>query len=172
MGLLSTVINGIALKDVLVHRCGMKAELFSDVASADVAERFLVRKIADYWKTSDILVFTGTGAPAVGRSTDSVAADIAVQLGASLLLKATKFDGVHDRDPARHSDAQRIPAMSYEQFLALPPGELMDVEAVLRCKKYDLMVRIFGLPPEEPGRIWDACRLDCSYGTLISQKEP
>ncbi|NOX54474.1 MAG: hypothetical protein GXP27_08540, partial [Planctomycetes bacterium] len=75
MGLLATVINGVALTDVLVHECGMRAELFSEVASADVADRFLVRKAAEYWRSFDILVFTGTGAPAVGRSTDSVAAD-------------------------------------------------------------------------------------------------
>lgn len=166
MGLLATVINGIALKDVLVQQCGVRAQLFSEVVDPEIAERFLIRKCPDYWRDYQVLIFTGTGAPAVGRSSDSVAADCAVQIEADLLIKATKVDGVFDQDPEKFPQAHRFSSLPYERVLALG-SSVMDREAIMRCRDFALPIRVLRLPPEEASRLSDGACLGEGPGTII-----
>ncbi len=167
MGLLATVINGVALKDVLVQHFRVRAQLFSEVVKEEIAERFLIRRLDEYWRQYEVLIFTGSGAPAVGRSSDSVAADTAVQLGAQLLLKATKVDGVYDSDPAVNPHARKRPRMTYNEVLSLGAG-VMDLEAVTRCRDHRIPIRVFQFPPDRINKLLTAVAADCTDGTLIS----
>jgi uridylate kinase len=142
MGMLATVINGIALQDAL-EKMGVDTRLQSALEIRQVAEPYIRRRAIRHLEKKRIVIFAaGTGNPYF--STDTAAALRAMEIQAQVLLKATKVEGIYDRDPNLHSDARLYKTLSYDQFLAQHIG-VMDATAVTLCRDNRLPIRVFAL---------------------------
>lgn len=142
MGMLGTVINALALADLLLAR-GIPVRLMSAIRMEPVAESYDRSEAIEALGSGAIVIFAaGTGNPYF--TTDTAASLRAVEIGADLLAKATKVDGVYDKDPAVHSDARLYRSISYDQVLAQRLG-VMDATAVAMCRDNRIRVLVFGL---------------------------
>ncbi|MCS6797561.1 MAG: UMP kinase [Myxococcota bacterium] len=142
MGMLATVINGIALQDAL-EKLGTNTRLVSALEIRQVAEPYIRRRAVRHLEKGRVVIFVaGTGNPYF--STDTAAALRAMEIHAELLCKATKVDGVFDRDPERHPDARMYRRLSYDRFLADRIG-VMDATAVALCRDHRMPIRVFRL---------------------------
>ncbi len=142
MGMLATAINAMALHDALARR-GVPCGVLSAVPLGTFVETYSHRVATDLVQGGSVVVFAaGTGNPFF--STDTAAALRAVEIGAEALLKATKVDGVYDRDPAVHQDARRIDHASFQEVLERGLG-VMDLTAVTLCKDNGMPIRVFDL---------------------------
>ncbi len=141
MGMLATLINGLALKDGL-RRAGLSCEVMSALAvDRRVAEGFTRERALELLGSGVVLIFVGgTGNPFF--STDSAAALRAAEIDASLLAKATQVDGVYDRDPALQPKAQRFESLSYGDVLTKDLA-VMDAAAVALCRENGIPIRVF-----------------------------
>lgn len=142
MGLLATVINGLALQDALEKR-GLVTRLMSAVEMRQIAEPFLRRRAARHLEKGRIVLLVGgTGNPFF--TTDSAAALRANEIKADVLLKATKVDGVYDADPKKHPEAKFLKVLSYRA--ALSAGlQVMDAAAIALCMENGVPIRVFNL---------------------------
>ncbi|MGL6196068.1 MAG: UMP kinase [Thermoguttaceae bacterium] len=139
MGMLATIINGLALQDA-IRSIGCDVRLMSALPVA-VAELYDRRRAKRHWAKGRIVLFSGgTGLPFV--TTDTGAAQRAVELGADMLLKATKVDGVYSSDPVKNSDATFFPEISYDDFLS-KELRVLDQECVVKCRENKLPIRVF-----------------------------
>ncbi len=148
MGMLATGLNAIALRDFLRAQ-GQPAVVQSAIPMPPVLEGFSLPQALQHLDRKDIVIFAaGTGNPFF--STDSAAALRAAEIGASLLAKGTKVDGVYDKDPVQFPDAIRYEKISYNDVLA---GNLavMDAAAVSLCRDSNLPIVVFDLTV--PGNI-------------------
>src|SRR5580698_3026494 len=142
MGMLATVINALAMQDAIEKRGGF-ARVMSALPIHDVAEDFIRRRAIRHIEKGRIALFAaGTGNPFF--TTDSAAALRAVELGADLLLKATKVDGVYSADPAKHSDATRFEQLSYDQVIERKLA-VMDTAAIALCRDHRMPLRIYDM---------------------------
>ncbi|MEO1941425.1 MAG: UMP kinase [Campylobacterales bacterium] len=115
MGMLATVINGIALQEALEHH-GLDVRLQSAIKMEEIAENFIGRKAVHHLEKGRIVIFVGgTGNPFF--TTDTAGVLRASEIGASKIVKATKVDGIYDKDPAKYPDAKLLPEVSYEEAL-------------------------------------------------------
>ena len=131
----------------------------------EVAEPYIRRRAQRHMEKGRVVVFVaGTGNPYF--TTDTAAALRAVEIGAEVVLKATKVDGVYDADPAKHPEAKRFPAISYAKVL-VDGLKVLDAAAVSLCMENDLPIVVFDL--HAPGNILRAVQGE-DVGTLISQK--
>ena len=142
MGLLATVINGLALQDALEKR-GVVTRLMSALEMRQIAEPFLRRRAVRHLeKGRVVLLVGGTGNPFF--TTDSAAALRANELKADALLKATKVDGVYDADPKTHPGAKFLKVLSYRR--ALSAGlQVMDAAAIALCMENGIPIKVFNL---------------------------
>ncbi len=148
MGMLATVINGIALQDGL-EKAGVDTRVMSALEIKAVCEPYIRRKAVRHLEKGRVVIFVaGTGNPYF--STDTAAALRAMEIHADALCKATKVKGIYDKDPVRHDDATMVRRMSYDRFLMERVG-VMDATAVALCRDNNLPVRVFKLT--EPGNI-------------------
>ena len=148
MGMLATVINGIALQDGL-EKAGVDTRLMSALEVKAVCEPYIRRRAMRHLEKGRVVIFVaGTGNPYF--STDTAAALRAMEIRADALCKATKVKGIYTKDPARHDDATMVPRLSYDQFLMERVG-VMDATAVALCRDNNLPIRVFKLT--EPGNI-------------------
>lgn len=148
MGMLATVINGIALQDAL-EKVGVDTRLMSALEIKAVAEPYIRRRAVRHLEKGRVVIFVaGTGNPYF--STDTAAALRAMEIRADALCKATKVDGIYDHDPSTHPDAKMVRRLSYDRFLVDRMG-VMDATAVALCRDNDLPIRVFRLT--EPGNI-------------------
>lgn len=116
MGMLATVINGVAIQEALEH-AGVTARLQSAIDMHEIGEPFIVRRARRHLEKGRVVVFVaGTGNPYF--TTDTAATLRASEIEADLLIKATKVDGVYDKDPNKFDDAVKLDTLSYEQALA------------------------------------------------------
>ena len=146
MGMLATVINALALADAL-DRLEVDNRVLSAVEMNTIAEPFIRRRaIRHLEKGRVVLLAGGTGNPYF--TTDTAAALRALEIGADALLKATKVDGIYDRDPKLHRDAKRFESLSYVDVLDLELG-VMDATAVTICKENAVPIKVFNLFTEE-----------------------
>ncbi len=162
MGMLATVMNALALQDAL-EKQGAFARTMSALKINEVCEDYIRRRAVRHLEKGRICIFAaGTGNPFF--TTDSAAALRAVEIGAELLLKATKVDGVYDRDPQKHPDATRYERLSYDQVLQ-QDLKVMDTAAFALCRDYKIPLRVYNL--SEPGSLM---RILCgeAIGTLVS----
>jgi uridylate kinase len=139
MGMLATVMNALAMQDAIERRGGF-ARVMSAIQIHDVSEDFIRRRAIRHIEKGRIVLFAaGTGNPFF--TTDSAAALRAVEVGADLLLKATKVDGVYTADPARHKDATRYDTLTYDQVIE---GKLavMDTAAIALCRDHGMPLRM------------------------------
>ena len=142
MGMLATIINGIALQDAL-EKLGVATRLMSAVEIRQMAEPYIRRRAIRHLEKRRMVIFVaGTGNPYF--STDTAAALRAMELQATVLCKATKVDGIYDRDPNKHSDATMFRRLTYDRFLAERIG-VMDSTAVTLCRDNRLPIRVIAL---------------------------
>ena len=140
VGMLGTIINGLLLREEL-ENLGQQALVLSALAVERLVEPFNRDKALQHMKAGTTLILTaGTGLPFV--STDTAAAIRALELGVDVLLKGTKVDGVYDRDPMLHPDAQRFDVISYNEVISRKLA-FMDVESISLCSRMDLPVFVF-----------------------------
>lgn len=145
MGMLGTVINSLAVADLLVAR-GVPALVLSAIPMQAVARPYRRGTAVDALERGTVVIFAaGTGNPYF--TTDTAASLRAVEVGADLLAKGTKVDGVYDKDPTFHADARAYERISYDQVLAERLG-VMDATAVAMCRDNALPVLVFGLGEE------------------------
>jgi uridylate kinase len=148
MGMLATVVNGIALQDGL-EKAGIDTRVMSALDIRAVCEPYIRRRAVRHLEKGRVVIFVaGTGNPYF--STDTAAALRAMEIHADALCKATKVEGIYDKDPIRHDDAKMVRRMSYDRFLMDRVG-VMDATAVALCRDNDLPIRVFRLT--EPGNI-------------------
>ena len=148
MGMLATVINGIALQDGL-EKAGVDTRLMSAIEIKAVCETYIRRRAVRHLEKRRAVIFVaGTGNPYF--STDSAAALRAMEIRAEALCKATKVEGIYDKDPTKHEDATMVRRLSYDRFLVERVG-VMDATAVALCRDNSLPIRVFKLT--EPGNI-------------------
>jgi uridylate kinase len=142
MGMLATVMNALAMQDAIERRGGY-ARVMSAIPIHDVAEDFIRRRAVRHIEKGRIVLFAaGTGNPFF--TTDSAAALRAVEVGADLLLKATKVDGVYSADPARHKDATRYDTLTYDQVIERKLA-VMDTAAIALCRDHSMPLRIYDM---------------------------
>jgi len=142
MGMLATVINGIAMVDAL-EKHGVPTRLMSALEIKSVAEPYIRRRAVRHLERGRIVIFAaGTGNPYF--STDTAAALRAMEIQADMLCKATKVEGVYDRDPVKYPDASMFERVSYDHFIQAHLG-VMDATAVTLCRDNGLPVRVFAL---------------------------
>ena len=161
MGMLATVINALAMQDAL-EKVGAKARVMSAIKINDVCEDYIRRRAVRHLEKGRITIFAaGTGNPFF--TTDSGAALRAVEIGADLLLKATKVDGVYDKDPKKHADAVRFERLSYDEVIGRNL-QVMDTAAFALARDAALPLRIFDM--DEPGALLRIMRGE-ELGTLV-----
>lgn len=162
MGMLATVINALALQDAL-EKTGTPVRVVSAIEIRQVAEPYLRRRAIRHLEKGYVVIFAaGTGNPYF--STDTAAALRAMEIRAEVLFKGTKVEGIYDRDPEQHADAQLFRTLSYERFLLGRLG-VMDQTAITLCRENALPIRVFKLT--EAGNILRVCRGE-PIGTLVS----
>jgi uridylate kinase len=161
MGMLATVINSLALQDAL-ERCNVPTRVMTALEIRQVAEPYIRRRAMRHLDRGHIVIFAaGTGNPYF--STDTAAALRATEIRANVLLKATKVDGIYDKDPRKNKDAKRLSKVSYDRFLA-DHLAVMDSTAVTLCRENDLPIRVFEM---KPGNIRRVC-LGEEVGTAVT----
>jgi uridylate kinase len=140
MGMLATVINALAIQDAMRSR-KLPVMVYGSVEILGVCEAFTRDRAMESLDQGKVVVFGGgTGNPLF--TTDSAAALRAVEIGADLLAKATKVDGVYDKDPKVHSDAKRFDCISYEEVLSRQL-KVMDMTATALCMENNLPIEVF-----------------------------
>jgi len=163
MGMLATVINSLALQDAL-ERCGVPTRVMTAIEIKNVAEPYIRRRAIRHLENGHIVVFgAGTGNPYF--STDTAAALRSMEIRAAALFKATKVDGIYERDPLKDPSAKLLERVSYDRFLADHLG-VMDATAVALCRDNGLPIRVFRMAP---GNIRRVC-LGEHAGTTVSEK--
>ncbi len=162
MGMLATVMNALALGDAL-RRVGIEPRVMTAVDMHSFAEPYIRgRAIRHLEKGYVILLAAGTGNPYF--TTDTAAALRAMEIHAEVLIKATKVDGVYDKDPKRNPDAKRFERLSYIDALNMRVG-VMDSTALTLCMEHDLPIIVLDL--WEPSTVEQAA-LGQPIGTLVS----
>ncbi|MFK8030582.1 MAG: UMP kinase [Gammaproteobacteria bacterium] len=142
MGMLATVINSLALQDAL-ESCGAYARVMSALSIHDVCEDYIRRRAIRHLEKGRVAIFAaGTGNPFF--TTDTAAALRATEIGADLLLKATKVDGVYSADPMKDSTATRFDSLSYTKVL-VNDLKVMDATAIVMCRDNELPLVVFNL---------------------------
>jgi uridylate kinase len=163
MGMLGTVINCLALQDVLEKR-GVETRVQTAITMGQVAEPYIPRRAIRHLEKGRIVIFgAGLGAPFF--STDTCAAQRALEIGAEAVLKGTQVDGVYDADPRQMPDAVRFPHLDYAEVLRREL-RFMDATAVSLCMDNDLPIVVFDLMRE--GNVVRAVRGE-GVGTLVSR---
>ncbi len=162
IGMLATVMNGLALQDA-IERAGIPVRVMSAIAMNEVAEPYIRRRAVRHLEKGRVAIFVaGTGNPYF--TTDTAAALRAVEIGAEVLLKATRVDGVYDADPMQHPTATRYARLEYQDLLR-DQLKVLDATAVSLCMENDLPIVVFDL--NEPDNITRVARGE-PVGTLIS----
>jgi uridylate kinase len=142
MGMLATVMNSLAMQDAL-EKLGVHARVMSALEIHEVCEDYIRRRAMRHLEKSRVvLLAAGTGNPFF--TTDTAASLRAIEIGADLLLKATKVDGVFSADPVTHPDAERYQSLSFEKVLR-DNLAVMDATAVVMCRDNRLPMRVFNI---------------------------
>ena len=142
MGMLATVINSLALQDSL-ETLGIDARVMSAIAINDVCEDYIRRRAIRHLEKGRVVILAaGTGNPFF--TTDSAAALRSIEIGADLMLKATKVDGLYSADPNKDPDAVRIDKITYDEVISRKL-QVMDTNAIVLCRDYDMPIRIFNM---------------------------
>jgi len=142
IGMLATIMNGLALQDTLESQ-GAFARVMSAIRINELCEDYLRRRAIRHLEKGRIVIFAaGTGNPFF--TTDSAASLRAIEIGADLLIKATKVDGVYSADPMKDPSAERYSRLSYDQVL---DGRLavMDATAIVLCREHRMPLRVIDM---------------------------
>jgi uridylate kinase len=161
MGMLAGVMNALALQDAL-EQCGVLTRVMSAIEVKQVAEPHIRRRAIRHLEKGRTVIFAaGTGNPFF--TTDTGAALRAMEIGASILLKGTRVDGVYDSDPEKFPEAQRYERITFSEFLHRGLG-VMDATAISLCQEHKLPILVFNM--EVPGNILKAVCGEAN-GTIV-----
>jgi uridylate kinase len=161
MGMLATLINALALQDAL-ERVDIMARVMSGLQINEVCEDFIRRRAIRHLEKGRITIFgAGMGNPFF--TTDTAASLRAIEVGADILLKATRVDGVYDSDPEKNPDAKRYAELTYDKVIA-DRLNVMDTTAVVMCRDNQLPIRVFDL--QVPGNLMRLIK-GADVGTLV-----
>lgn len=161
MGMLATVMNSLALRDSL-ERSNIQTRVMSAITMNGVTEHYDRRKAMRYLAGGDVVIFSaGTGNPFF--TTDTAACLRGIEVDADVVLKATKVDGVYDRDPMKDPNAERFDSLTYDQVLDLKLG-VMDLTAICLIRDHKMPLRVFNM--NKPGALLNAV-VGSAEGTLI-----
>jgi len=142
MGMLATVINSVALQSAL-EQLGVITRVLSAIEMREVAETFIQRRAVRHLEKGRVVIFAGgTGNPYF--TTDTAASLRAIEIKADVILKATKVDGVYDKDPIKHSDARMFQEICYNDVLTRRL-KVMDATAISLCRENNLPIVVFNL---------------------------
>jgi uridylate kinase len=162
MGMLATVMNALALQDA-VERAGVPTRVMSAIAMNEIAEPYIRRRAIRHLEKGRVVILAaGTGNPYF--TTDTAAALRAVEIGAEVIMKATKVDGVYDADPVANPGAKRYEHLTYSQVLS-QRLRVLDSTAVSLCMENDTPIIVFDL--NKPDNITRVATGE-TVGTLIS----
>ena len=162
MGMLATVMNGLAIQDAL-EQVGTRSRVMSAIAMNEVCEPYIRRRAVHHLERGLVAILVaGTGNPYF--TTDTAATLRAVEVGAEVILKATRVDGVYDADPEKEPGATRYPRISYGDLLA-NRLEALDATAVSLAMDNEMPIVVFDMT--QPGNIVRAVRGE-AIGTLIT----
>lgn len=163
MGMLATVINGLALQDAL-ERHGLEARVQSALRINEVCEDYIRRKAVRHLEKGRVVVFAaGTGNPFF--TTDSAAALRAVEINADLMLKATKVDGIYTADPKKDAKATKYATLTYDQALDQRLG-VMDQTAMVLCRDHKMKLCVYDM--DRAGALKSIVMGDTTIGTRVS----
>jgi uridylate kinase len=164
--MLATVMNALALQDA-IERAGVPTRVMSAIGMNEIAEPYIRRRAVRHLEKGRVIILAaGTGNPYF--TTDTAAALRAVEIGAEIILKATKVDGVYDSDPLTNPEAKRYERLTYSQVLA-QRLRVLDATAVSLCMENDTPIVVFDLnKPENITRV----AAGESVGTLITGGSP
>lgn len=141
VGMLATMMNAIALADVF-NAAGVETRALTTIKADQVADQFTHRRaISDLHKGHVVIVAGGIGRPYL--TTDTAALSLALELNCQVVLKATKVDGVYDKDPAQFDDAVKVPAVSFQDAVSDNAIKVMDKAALGLALEHDLPIIIF-----------------------------
>jgi len=165
MGMLATMINGLALRDAL-ERKSIPVQVMSALAVPGLVDIYDRIKAKTALQQGSVVIFVGgTGNPLV--TTDTAAALRGIETGVDVVLKATKVDGVFAEDPVKNPKAERYTALTYEEVLEQRLG-VMDLNAILLCKDHNLPLRVFNMNKQNA---LQRIVLGDDVGTLIKDGE-
>lgn len=164
MGMLATLINGIALREAL-ENMGCKTKVLTALECPRVAETYTWRGAMEALESKTIVIFVGgTGNPYF--TTDTAAALRASEIKADILLKATKVDGIYSCDPLKYPDAVRYPSLTYSQMLSEKLG-VMDATAVTLCRNNRIPILVFEMEKLKADNVSQLLSQQC-FGSLVS----
>jgi uridylate kinase len=162
MGMLATVINGLLFENVFAA-IGVPAVVQSGLVIDTLTESVVLKKTVRHLREKKVVLFTGgTGSPYF--TTDTAAALRACEIGADVLLKATKVDGVFDKDPEAHNDAHFFKKLSYNEVIE-KNLKVMDMTAVSMCRDQDIPIIVFNI--RQPDNILNIIN-GKTIGTVVS----
>lgn len=142
MGMLATVINGLALRDALMQK-NVPARVFSAIPMQGLVDGFDRQRVVHHLTKGHVAIFVGgTGNPLV--TTDSAAALRGAEISAEIILKATKVDGIFAADPIKNPKATRYLSLTYDEVFEQRLG-VMDLNAILLCRDNNLLLRVFNM---------------------------
>lgn len=162
MGMLATIMNSLAMQDAL-ERVELHARVMSALKINQVCEDYIRRRAVRHLEKGRVVILAaGTGNPFF--TTDSAASLRAIEIGAELLIKATKVDGVYSADPVKDKDAIRYESLNYDEVIEQKLG-VMDTTAVVLCRDNHMPLRVLDMT--KPGSLLNAARGE-NEGTLVS----
>jgi len=163
MGMLSGLINAMALTDIFEHK-GLETRCLSNIFADQVAEMYSFRRADKHLAQNRVVVVAGgTGRPYFTH--DTAAVNIALELSCDVVLKATKVDGVYDKDPVKHQDARKLDKLSYQEAVENPAIKVMDKAALGLAMEQHMPVIIYDAIT--PDNLWRIAKGE-DVGTTIS----
>ena len=165
IGMLATVINALSLQDTL-ERQGVYCRVMSALKINEVCEDYIRRRAVRHLEKSRVVIFaSGTGNPFF--TTDTAASLRAVEMGADIMLKATKVDGIYDKDPNKYPDAVKIDRITYDEVISQKLA-VMDTTAIVMCRDNNLPLMVFNM--NTPGEMIRAVN-GTDVGSIVESGE-
>lgn len=166
MGMLATIMNALALQDAL-ERAGVRVRVMSGMSVNEVCEDYIRRRAVRHLEKGRVCIFAaGTGNPFF--TTDTAASLRAIEIGAALLIKATKVDGVYSADPKKDSKATRYAHLTFDRILT-DKLMVMDATAMVLCRDNNIPLRVYDMT--RAGDLMRIVQGDRSVGTLVDNGE-
>jgi len=164
MGMLATVMNGLALRDAL-ERCNISSRLMSAIPMSGIVEHYDRREAVRHLRNGEVVIFAaGTGNPFF--TTDTAACLRGIEVGADVVLKATKVDGVYSEDPVKNPNATKYDHLTYDQVLE-KKLEVMDLTAICLCRDQNMPLGVFSMTKQ--GNLLNFM-IGAVEGTLVSSE--
>ncbi len=163
MGMLATVINAVALQEALEYN-GIKVRVQSAIKMEEICEPFIVRRAVRHLEKGRVVIFaSGTGNPFF--TTDTAATLRAIEIGAQMIIKATKVDGVYDKDPNKFADAKKLDRLTYEDAMN-DNIKVMDDTAIALAKDNSLPIVVCNM--FEKGNLLNIINGDFSKASIVT----